>query len=94
MLAAQRRSLEPSPEVPVRPIPHPSVPHPDDLTPDERLRELAAIFAAGLARLHARAAPTSSSAPTSATQNLPDSETIRDSGLAVSAHPWLHGATG
>jgi hypothetical protein len=74
----------------VRLTPHPSFPHPDDLTPDERRRELAAILAAGLTRLRARTAPITTSAP----QNLPESETIRDSGLAVSADPWLHGATG
>ncbi|MBX3399475.1 MAG: hypothetical protein KF873_12090 [Gemmataceae bacterium] len=81
----------------MRPTPHPSVPHPDDLTLDERRRELAAILAAGLARLKARAAlpsPSPTSLTTSAPQNLLDSETIYDSGLAVSAHPWLHGATG
>ncbi len=83
----------------MRPTLHSATPrpaHPDDLTPDERRRELAANIAEGFRRLHARAAlaPLDPLAPILAPQNLPDSKTIPDSGLAVPANPWLHGATG
>lgn len=63
--------------------------HPDDLTPDERRRELAAILAEGVRRLHARAAlpcPTSAPTPILVPQNLLDSEYDCESGFVVSSN--------
>ena len=66
---------------------------PDQLTPDERRQELAELLARGITRLRDRAALLTSP-PTSATQNLPDSEPIRDSGVALAPESWLHVTTG
>ncbi len=63
--------------------------NPADLTPDERRQELAEL----LARLRDRAALLTSH-PISATQNLLDSETILDSGVALKPESWLRVATG
>ena len=65
----------------MRPIDDPS-----SLTPDERFIEVARILAAGVLRLHARAALSAETAEDSASENSPNSAAP---GLEVSAETVL-----